>query len=94
MQQVIHENNSLLNEKWQWKKEESDRLFLIKRLQQGNIDLMVENNTLQTLLREEQAKVHELKMALVTAEPATEKCQPKEFGDQVVSLSENNVKQL
>ena len=94
MQQVVRENNSLLNEKWQWKKEESDRLFFMKRLQQENIDLMVENNTLQTLLREEEAKVQELKTALVTAEPATEKCQPKEFGDQVVSLSEDNVGQM
>ena len=90
----MYEKDSLLREKYQWKKEERDRFLLIRRLEQGNIDLTFENNTLETLLREKEAKVHELKMALVTAQPGPEKCQPKESGGQVVSHSEDNGKQL
>ena len=89
-----YEKDSLIHKKHQWEKAESDRFLFTRRLQEKIFELTVENNALQTSLREKETQVHELKMALVEAQLASEKCQPKESGDRLVSHSEDNGEQL
>ena len=91
IQQLKDENDRLKLEKCQEERERSDLLAQreifekeLLNIQQENLELVVQNNSLQTDLRAKEAQVHELQITLATAQPAP----AKKFCDWVVSRDE------
>ena len=96
IQEVKDENDRLKLEKCQWKKKESDLLELkesfekeLRDVQQENLELELEKNSLQTDLRAKEAEVHRLETTLATVQRVLEECQQiKKPCDWVVSRDE------
>ena len=96
IQQLKDENDRLKLEKCQWKKKESDLLELkesfekeLRDIQQKNLELEREKDTLRAVLGAKEAEVHRLERTLATAQRALEECQQiTKHCDWVVSRDE------